>query len=164
MNKHFTIFNHTFSFALDHCCLEDSHTVLNIPQFPSLDRTGLKTIWIQPKKQLCLNWTLLAILLVKRQPKRREGSCQCYIPFQSQRDFQCESFSLFYTKKSKTAIWKTHLRGSRKEVSILLSSEEGLWTEMWVMRTTSSLLVVLQKGQTNPWAIPACLHGSRLHV
>lgn len=63
--------------------------------------SSLKTIWIRHKKQFCLNWTLLAILLVKRQPKRREGSCQCYIPFQSQRDFKCESFSLFTPCKVK---------------------------------------------------------------
>lgn len=52
------------------------------------------------------------------------------------------------TSKGRKAVWKTHLRGSRKEVSILLSSEEGLKTDMWVTRTTSCLLVVLLEGDS----------------
>lgn len=51
------------------------------------------------------------------------------------------------TTKGRKAAWKTHLRDSRKEVLILLSSEEGLKTDTWVMKTTSSLVVALTEGQ-----------------
>ena len=66
------------------------------------------------------------------------------------------------TTKDRKAAWKTHLRDSRKEVLIWLSSEERLKTDRWVTRTTSSLLVVLLEGQILPMS-NSIIHLHTLH-